>query len=59
VWQIREGVREAMKQKPVLADSFEQALDVAAKPMSISTKEWLSNGSILKLMRQKRISDFF
>ncbi len=59
VWQIREGVREAMKQKPVLADSFENALDVAAKPMSISTKEWLSNGSILKLMRQKRISDFF
>jgi len=59
VWQIREGVREAMKQKPVLADSFEQALDVAAKPMSISTKEWLSNSSILKLMRQKRISDFF
>lgn len=59
VWQIREGVREAMKQKPVLADSFEQALDVATKPMSISTKEWLSNGSILKLMRQKRISDFF
>ena len=59
VWQIREGVREAMKQKPVLADSFENALDVAAKPMSISTKEWLSHGSILKLMRQKRISDFF
>ncbi len=59
VWQIREGVREAMKQKPVLADSFENALDVAAKPMSISTKEWLSNSSILKLMRQKRISDFF
>ena len=59
VWQIREGVREAMKQKAVFADSFENALDVAAKPMSISTKEWLSNGSILKLMRQKRISDFF
>ncbi len=59
VWQIREGVREAMKQKAVFADSFENALDVAAKPMSISTKEWLSNSSILKLMRQKRISDFF
>ncbi len=59
VWQIREGVREAMKQKPVLADSFGNALDVAAKPMSISTKEWLSHGFILKLMRQKRISDFF
>jgi hypothetical protein len=59
VWQIREGVREAMKQKPVIADSFEQALDVATKPMSISKKEWLSHGKITQLMKQKTISDFF
>ncbi len=59
VWQIREGVRAAMTQKPVLADSFEDALDIAVKPLSISKKEWLSYGSILKLMRQKTISDFF
>jgi len=59
VWQIREGVRAAMTQKPVLADSFEDALDIAVKPLSISKKEWLSHGSILKLMRQKTISDFF
>ena len=59
VWQIREGVREAMKQKPVLADSFDKALDVAAKPMSISKKEWLSHGDIIQMMRQKTISDFF
>lgn len=59
VWQIREGVRAAMRQKPVLADSFEKALDIAAKPMSISKKEWLSHGKILRLMRQKTISDYF
>lgn len=59
VWQIREGVREAMKQKPVQSDSFEKALDVAAKPMSISRKEWLAHGSIVQLMKQKTISDFF
>jgi len=59
VWQIREGVRAAMKQKPTLADSFEKALDIAVRPMSISTKEWLAHGDIIKLMRQKTISDFF
>ena len=59
VWQIREGVREAMKQEPVLADSFEQALDVAARPMSVSKKEWLAHGGIMQLMRQKTISDYF
>ena len=59
VWQIREGVRSAMKQKPILTDSFEKALDVAIQPMSISIKEWLAHGDIIKLMRQKIISDFF
>jgi len=59
VWQIREGVREAMKQEPILADSFEQALDVAARPMSVSKKEWLAHGGIMQLMRQKTISDYF
>jgi len=59
VWQIREGVREAMKQDPILADSFEQALDVAARPMSVSKKEWLAHGGLMQLMRQKTISDYF
>jgi len=59
VWQIREGVREAMKQEPIPADSFEQALDVAARPMSVSKKEWLAHGGIMQLIRQKTISDYF
>ena len=59
VWQIREGVREAMKKKPEIATSFENALDIAAKPMSISRKEWLVHGSLTQLMKQKTISDFF
>ncbi len=59
VWQIREGVREAMKQKPVIVDSFEKGLEVAAKPMSVSKKEWLSHGGIIQILRQKTISDYF
>ena len=59
VWQVREGIREAMKKKPVLAESFEMALDLATKAMSISKSEWLSHGNIRKLMKQKTLSDFF
>ena len=59
VWQVREGVREAMNQKPLIADSFDHALLLASNKMSISKSEWLSHGNILELMRQKTISDFF
>ena len=59
VWQVREGVREAMNQSPLIADDFEHALLLASNKMSISKSEWLSHGKILELMRQKTISDFF
>ena len=59
VWQIREGIREAMKQNPTIAENFDQALILASNKMSISKSEWLSHGSISKLIRQKTLSDFF
>ena len=59
VWQVREGIRQAMKKNPILADNFDHALTLASKLMSISHSEWLSHGNIGKLMRQKTISDFF
>ncbi|RNJ77067.1 MAG: hypothetical protein EB828_01785 [Nitrosopumilus sp. D6] len=59
VWQIREGIREAMRQKPVIPDNFEDALNMASSKTSISKSEWLSHGRILKMLRQKSISDFF
>lgn len=59
VWQVREGIREAMKKKPVIADNFDHALDLASNRTSISKSEWLSHGDIGKLLRQKTISDFF
>jgi len=59
VWQVREGIREAMKKNPILAEDFDQALLLASNKMSISKSEWLSHGNILSLMRQKTMSDFF
>ena len=59
VWQVREGIREAMKTTPLLADNFDSSLLLASNHTSISTSEWISHGNIAKLMRQKTLSDFF
>ena len=59
VWQVREGVREAMNGNPIIAGDFDHALVLASNKMSISKSEWLSHGNILSLIRQKTISDFF
>ncbi len=59
VWQVREGIREAMKQNPAITENFEDALILASSKMSVSKSEWLSHGNISKLMRQKTLSDFF
>ena len=59
VWQVREGVREAMKKVPMIGDDFNHALSLASQKMSISKSEWLAHGNILGLVRQKVLSDFF
>jgi len=59
VWQIREGIREAMKKNPIIAETFNDALVLASDKMSISKSEWLSHGNISKIIRQKTLSDFF
>lgn len=59
VWQVREGIREAMKQKPLTADNFDNALLIASQKMSIGKSEWISHGKILDVIRQKTIVDYF
>jgi len=58
VWQIREGIREAMKQKPEIVEGFNLALEIASTKTSVSKKEWILNGNITNLIRQKILSDF-
>ena len=59
VWQVREGIREAMKQTPLIANNFDHALFLASDTMSISKSEWLSHGNILSMIRQRTLSEFF
>jgi hypothetical protein len=66
VWQIREGIREALKGKgkgkgkKQQFDNFEQALSFAITNMSISKDEFMRNSKIYKNIReQARITDYF
>jgi hypothetical protein len=58
VWQVREGVREAMKQKPQIITDFNNALKIASAKTSISKNEWIVNGNIINMIRQKTLSDY-
>jgi len=59
VWQVREGIRQAMKTLPQEAHSLNDAIILATKKMSISKNEWLLHGNMLNLLKQSSISDFF
>jgi len=59
VWQIREAIRAAMKKEPYIAENFVDGVNFASKRMSISKSEWLSRGRLLKMLKQKSISEFF
>ena len=59
VWQVREGIRAAMKEQPFIASSLDDGINHACKSMSISKSEWLAKGELFKKMKQKSITDFF
>jgi hypothetical protein len=48
-----------MKKESFIAESFDDGITFASKRMSVSKSEWLSRGMLLKMLRQKSISDFF
>ena len=59
VWQVREGIRQAMKTSPQETHSLYEAIELATMKMSISKNEWLLHGNMLNLLKQSAISDFF
>jgi len=59
VWQVREGIREAMKQKPEIITKFNDAIEIAATKTSVSKNEWIKNGKITDIIRQKTLLDYF
>jgi hypothetical protein len=59
VWQIREGVREALKNHSNAFETLAEALTFACNHMSVSISEIQKRSSMWKNLRaQKRITDF-
>jgi hypothetical protein len=59
VWQVRENVRNAMRQKPFTFDTLEEALQWISSQFQISLQQWVVRSELLKnALFQKRITDF-
>jgi DNA repair protein NreA len=59
VWQVREGVRMALKQNPIQVSNFQEGIKIACNGLSIGKNEWLSRSKLYQAKKQKSISDFF
>ncbi len=60
VWQIREGIREALRGFGRRFENFGNALSFACNFLSTSKNEWIKNSKIYSIVKeQKKISDYF
>jgi hypothetical protein len=60
VWQVRENVRNAMRQKPYLFKSLAESLQFISGRFEIPIQWWIMQSELLKrAIFQKKITDFF
>ncbi|MFQ6051618.1 MAG: Nre family DNA repair protein [Candidatus Hydrothermarchaeota archaeon] len=60
VWQIRENVRNAMKNGPITFEDLKGALDYISSRLKIPMEKWESQSHILRYIKKQRsIFDFF
>jgi hypothetical protein len=60
VWQVRENVRNAMRQTPYKFNTLDESLRFIGGRFEIPLKRWISQSELLKrALFQRRISDFF
>jgi hypothetical protein len=59
VWQVRENVRNAMRQAPYKFDTLELALKWIGTKFQIPMRQWISKSELIKsALFQKRITDY-
>jgi hypothetical protein len=60
VWQVRENVRNAMRQKPFLFKTLGESLKFIGGRFEIPLRRWMLQSELLKnALFQKKITDFF
>jgi len=59
VWQVRENVRNAMRQKPLKYNTLEEALTRIASQFQIPLERWIERSRLLRdALFQRRITDY-
>ncbi|MEM3056449.1 MAG: hypothetical protein QW639_04380, partial [Candidatus Bathyarchaeia archaeon] len=59
VWQVRENVRNAVRQPPKSFNSLQEALRHAMDRLSIPLEHWLSSGFLLRnTLKQRKLTEF-
>ncbi len=60
VWQVRENVRNAMRQPPLVYDTLDEALARLQSRLSIPLEQWMDAGFLLRqTISQRKITDYF
>ncbi len=60
VWQVRENVRNAMRQKPYEYKTLNDSLKFISSRLEIPLDQWIVQGKLLRqALFQKKLSDFF
>jgi hypothetical protein len=60
VWNVRESVRAAMKTKPYIFDTFQQALQFVCNGFMIPPQIWMRNSALIREeMFQQRLNKYF
>jgi hypothetical protein len=60
VWQVRENVRNAVRQKPLKYNTLEEALARIASRFQIPLQHWIERSKLLRdALFQKKITDYF
>lgn len=60
VWQVRENVRNAMRQKPYIFKSLAESLQFISGKFEIPLQRWIIQSELLKkALFQRKISDYF
>jgi len=58
VWQVREGVRDAMRSPFAAVGGMDEAIALASSRTGVSAAEWVSHGATARALRQRSISEF-
>jgi hypothetical protein len=60
VWQVRENVRNAMRQQPLKFNTLDEALKRIASQFQIPLQEWIRHSKLLQdALFQKRVTQYF